>query len=61
MRVSNFVTDGSWVFVNFMIVSSFVALVSEKVDFIVLFLNELKAERFVPPFWEHIERYLTSD
>ena len=59
--VGDLVSDGARVFVNLMVVSSLIALVSEEVDFIVLLLNVLEAERFVPPLWEDVKRYLASD
>ena len=61
MWVGDFVTDSTRVFVDFMIIATLVALVSEEMNFIIFLLNVLEAPRFVPSLWEHIKRYLTTD
>lgn len=52
--------DGSWVFVNFVVVTAFVAFVAPKMDFVVIVLDKLQAIRFVPANWEHIKADLAS-
>lgn len=61
MGVGDFVPDSTRVLVDLMIIATLVALVSEEVDNIILVLNVLEAERFVPPLWENVERYLAAD
>ena len=39
--ISGLVADGSWVFVDFVIVAAFVAFVAPEVDFVVIVLNKL--------------------
>ena len=53
--------NGSRIDEDFIIVPTFVALVSKEMNLVVIFLNEFQTERFVPAFRENVERYLATD
>ena len=53
--------NGSRIDEDFIIVPTFVALVSKEMNLVVIFLNEFQTERFVPAFRKNVERYLTTD
>jgi hypothetical protein len=45
----------SFVNINLIVIATIVALIAEKVDFIVVILNEFQTERLIPTKWENIE------
>lgn len=53
--VCDLVSNGSWILVDLMIITTLVALVSIEVNSVIVFLNVLKAETLVPSLWEHIK------
>jgi hypothetical protein len=57
----NLVTNSSWVLEDLMIVTTLVALVTIEMNNVIVFLNILQAETFVPSFWEDIKRNLSSN
>ena len=61
IRVSNFMSNCSRISEDLVIVATRLALITEKVDFIIVFLNELQAVAFVPALGENIEGDLASN
>ena len=55
IRVSNLVSDGSWIRKDLVVIAAGLALVAEEVDLVKVLLNELEAVGLVPAFGEHIE------
>jgi len=55
------VPNGSRVNVYLVVVAALIALVSVEMNFVVLTLDVLEAERFVPACWEYVERYLAAN
>ena len=56
----NGVTNGSWRFKNFMVVSAFVSFVAKKMDLIIFFQKSQRI-RFVPTAREHVKRNLAPN
>ena len=55
------VSHSLWRFVDLVVVSTLVRLISEKMDLVKILLDELQAERLVPSFGENIEADLTPN
>ena len=59
--IGNFVPDGSLIRIDLMIVTSRLALITEEVNLIIVFLNILQAEALVPSFREHVKGDLAAN
>ena len=55
VRGLNLVTDSAGIFIDFVIVSTGSALISEEVNLIEVLLNKLQAVAFVPALGENVE------